>query len=275
MQKGTRCIVVLCPLFFFFFCSSLCPCPVCPYIFRVLMRLFARPSPLRVCLRKGLLVQRCVCVFVCVSQWHPCIVFHPPPQQEETCCMQHDARYPCVILHECHKATPTATRPTRAEILVMTHNRPIFCSLPPPTPPFCPFIVVCSSSFFFGSHLLQTLLIYPFICLLTRPVFPFAPPLSLQFLPLLLHLCFFSPDSFPHLVLPFFFLTKPFLLLLFFLLPVFSPLHLHLCSFLMTNRVLLPVFCICHVSSVLPPFPFSKIIFMTQSPDVCSRSNGK
>lgn len=81
---------------------------------------------------KGLHVHKCV---NCTSQWHPCKVFHPPPQQQDTY-KQHNGQYPsvCVFLHMCHTATPTVTQPTRTGSLLMTHHHPTTSSFPAPSP---------------------------------------------------------------------------------------------------------------------------------------------
>lgn len=108
--------------------ASVCPC-ICnhPSIHPQSLNEASHSAIIIMCMcvfvrEKGLHVHKCV---NCVSQWHPCNVFHSPPQQQETY-KQHNGRYPsvCVFLHMCHTATPTVTKPTRAGSLLMTHHHP-------------------------------------------------------------------------------------------------------------------------------------------------------
>lgn len=141
------------------------------------MRPLAQPSSLCTCVcvseEKGCVCMGCV---GCVSQWQPCIVFHPPPQREETY-KQHDGRHPsvCVFLHMCHTATPTATQPTRADSLVMTHHHPTSSSTPlqlplPPPRVFSPFSVPQFPPFISIPPL------HPFIHASPLILFPSPPP---------------------------------------------------------------------------------------------------
>lgn len=92
-----------------------------PLDITILMRILTQLSWLCVCVSE----ERAVCKRMnFVSQWYPCIVFHPPTQQEETY-KQHDGQHPRVCASACVTLPPPQQPgPPRLISLLVTHHHP-------------------------------------------------------------------------------------------------------------------------------------------------------